>query len=782
MSLLRELLAAKIREAADFDPGVQVRPACILWPDGDRQWEPAIPMLAKDLPELLVLGAHDPKKRMGPAIWLRCAMAQQTDDVTLPGDHAPILYLPGFNRQDLRAVENCPAPLVPLAELQYRGTIWSQVNGTDWTVAAFLGSEAGGLGLEIAQDPETRKTAQLALYRLLDQDVSAFVGKRLDKDAFNALLSGGDTVRDLLRWIDRGDEFQAERSPQEWQAFLETTRSKLAFDPGQAGLLEAASRLARRTGAWASVWERFAEAPGLYPNVPARIRQCPLPTVDGASPETSLGGWPQWNESQEEALRADLLALASVPEHEARSRLERIEQKHGARRKLVWARVGEAPLACAMEHLSLLADVTKIGLAAGTLDDVASAYAASGWRADTAVLDALASVDEPHDVGAVSAAIRALYLSWIQESAAHLQDLLSAAPYPGGVPADPGPFPYEEGECVLFVDGLRFDIAMRLEQMARRKGCSVAHHPVWAPLPTLTATAKPGVCPVRTRVTGAEATADFEPVVADGGQSLKGGHVLRKLLAEAGWTILGRDETGDGKGKAWTEVGNIDHEGHEHGLKLARQLEALLREVRRRILDLLGAGWRRVRVVTDHGWLLVPGGLPKIELPAELAENKWGRCAVLKPGAQTRERLYPWYWNPHRSLAIAQGIHCFRQGYEYVHGGLSFQEAFTLHLMVTLDRGVAAHGASLHGILWKGLRCTVTVEGATSDLFLDVRMHAGDPASSLLEKPAPVLELGTASALVVAEEQEGATAMVVLIDRRGGLVAQETTVVGGGRR
>ena len=30
-----------------------------------------------------------------------------------------------------------------------------------------------------------------------------------------------------------------------------------------------------------------------------------------------------------------------------------------------------------------------------------------------------------------------------------------------------------------------------------------------------------------------------------------------------------------------------------------------------RVQSLRRAGWARVRVVTDHGWLLVPGGLPK---------------------------------------------------------------------------------------------------------------------------------------------------------------------------
>ena len=37
---------------------------------------------------------------------------------------------------------------------------------------------------------------------------------------------------------------------------------------------------------------------------------------------------------------------------------------------------------------------------------------------------------------------------------------------------------------------------------------------------------------------------------------------------------------------------------------------------------LLDAGWQQVVVVTDHGWLYVPGGLPKVELPYYLTKDE----------------------------------------------------------------------------------------------------------------------------------------------------------------
>ena len=106
MKIIDSLIKA-IRSAAIFNPEIQVAPACILWPDRDRQWEPVIPILQVELPELWVLGDYAPDKQTGPAIWLRCMIAEKTE---IPATKPPvaILYLPGVSRQDLRAVENCP--------------------------------------------------------------------------------------------------------------------------------------------------------------------------------------------------------------------------------------------------------------------------------------------------------------------------------------------------------------------------------------------------------------------------------------------------------------------------------------------------------------------------------------------------------------------------------------------------------------------------------------------------------------------------------------------------
>ena len=124
MIVMSQLVKA-IRNAAIFNPEIQVAPACILWPDRDRQWEVIIPMLQAEMPELMILGDYAPEKRMGPAIWLRCVLAKtislSTEDTestkkennnsvssvssvfsVFSVDKIPILYLPGVSRQDLR--------------------------------------------------------------------------------------------------------------------------------------------------------------------------------------------------------------------------------------------------------------------------------------------------------------------------------------------------------------------------------------------------------------------------------------------------------------------------------------------------------------------------------------------------------------------------------------------------------------------------------------------------------------------------------------------------------
>jgi len=493
------------------------------------------------------------------------------------------------------------------------------------------------------------------------------------------------------------------------------------------------------------------------------------------------GGWPQWNESQERDLRTALCELGNMPDHEARERIAKLDRSHRERRKLVWVEMGESPLALALRHLATLSAITATPLKAGSMEDLAAGYSNMGWKADAAILRALSWVKREDDLEALTVAIRSIYTPWVEDAAWYLQKVVDQSGYlftAESVCKMPLPV---DGECILFVDGLRFDVAQELCNLLTRGGFDVVRKATWAALPSVTATGKPDVSPVRELIEGKEANSDFEPSVKETGQSLKGGYHLKKLLKAKGWTVLEKSEYGDGSGRAWCEFGNIDHEGHARGWKLSHFIDGLLSDISERVGQLLAAGWKAVRIVTDHGWLLLPGGLPKIDLPAALVENKWGRCAIIKSGAVTKEQIAPWYWNPSQSIVLANGISCFKAGLEYAHGGLSLQECLTLTVTVTPGtsaRQVAA--VEITDVVWKGLRCKIAVDGDFAALLFEIRLKAGNPDDSVVMNVKSISEKGMGSVVVDNEELEGVEASIVLFNKDGELIAQEKTIIGGG--
>ena len=60
--------------------------------------------------------------------------------------------------------------------------------------------------------------------------------------------------------------------------------------------------------------------------------------------------------------------------------------------------------------------------------------------------------------------------------------------------------------------------------------------------------------------------------------------------------------------------------------------------------------------MTDHGWLLLPEGLPKVEMPKYLVESRWTRCGTLEPGVKVDLPTALWYWNPEVQVALLTGV------------------------------------------------------------------------------------------------------------------------------
>jgi len=781
MTVLQSLVAALLAAAA-FDRNDQVAPAVILWTDEDKQWIDLLPRLREVMPELLTLGGYDPDSNIGPAIWIKCMLGR--DDAGKPlmarvegsSSMVPIVYLPGVGRQHLRAVEECAAHLKPLCELQYRGVLWTQQNGKDWTLRAFLQSADGGLGLSLAGDAATLGAMRQALEKLANVSVARLRGRQLDASDFHELLSP-DPARTVLDWLSDAAGFKA-RAGTAWGAFRTVCKDKFGFDPDKTDPTKAGQLLAERQAPWAAVWSRFEENPALYPGVKDVLRRS-----KPVGAESLFGGgvsvYPQDNEAGEVELRADLANVGAMNEAAARERLAELEQRHARRRGVVWAKVGEAPLAAALWHLAQLATLSAKPLGGGNPDEAAKLYADAGWRVDDAAMAALATVRVAADCVAVGAAVAAVYRPWLEKAAENFQKLVAAKPLPTA--AEATELVVEPGTCMVFADGLRMDLGQRLAAVLGARGLAVTVGWRWSAVPTVTATAKPAASPVSAQIDRASVGDDFVPRIVAGGKSLTADR-FRALLKERGVAVLVAGDNGAASdtGAAWLEVGTIDHRGHSEGVRLAGLLDEEVRSVAERVAELLGAGWTRVKVVTDHGWLLMPGGLPKVVLPKFLVETRWGRCAAVKAGASPECQQHGWHWNPAMSIALAPGIACFTQGYEYAHGGLSVQEAVTPVLVVTASgAGAAAVGSvSIASIVWNQLTGRVSVSGG-GGVAVDLRRDAADAGSTLmdLDKPRPLDAAGQAK-MYAKDEAEGQEAEVVVLDANGNVVARHRTRVG----
>ena len=769
-------LSAAISEAAKVNRSVQTVPAAVLWTDADRQWSSLIPRLRDQGLTIVRLGAYDPSEFQGPAIWVKCAVAGTLDDLKLPGSPI-VIYLPGVSRTDLRAIESCPRELQPLAELQYRGAFWSQVNGKDWTVNAFLSTRAGGLGLDVAQDKATSEALIRVLEAgvLFDRTLDELQGKHIDAAWLDGLLAP-NPARDLLVWLNDPERAQAQWVGAHWSVFLKRCKSDFGFSPMNEGTLVAAEKLSQAKGAWAAVWELYRDSYTRFPKIADTLAKVQPPAKGLFDGWDELSGYPRANEDAENALRSQLAACGGLPPLRVRQAVADLFAEHECRQRWLWVRMGLSPLVNALFWLAKMAEASAHLITGTTLDQMAQGYRLSGWVVDDAALRAIASVQTHADSEAVSAVLRALYLPWLSENAQRFQDLVKASGGLGKKPVDSGESSVA-GLCTVFVDGLRYDVALRLMERLEKLG-KIEMDVGWSSLPSVTASGKAWCAPVAHLIAGSEADTSFEPCVAASGKPLSSHH-FRKLLLDNEIQALEKHGVGDPSGKAWVECGDLDHYGHEHGLRLARDIEAQLGQILERLEELAAAGWKRFRIVTDHGWLLVPGDLPKSELSMHQAETRWGRCAVIKDSAHGTSLTFGWDWCKDVQVAFAPGITNFVSGTSYAHGGLSLQECLVPVLKIEVGSSdIAIANVSIQTLSWRGLRCSVEITPALSGLKADIRSKAAQANSSLAANVKPI-EGGKVSLAVADDDQLGAAAVIVILDADGNVVQKLATTVGG---
>ncbi len=759
-------LAQAIDGAATNDGNVSEAPVAVLWPDKAGEWATSIEKLRAHR-RVLTLASYQPADRRGPAYWVRCVLAG-TLDVDGPGG-LPIVYLPGVSRDDLRAVTREDTMLLPLVALQHRSQWFAQPSGKDWTIRALLTNKERGLGLNVAGDEATASALVGGLSHILDEKMTRLQGRHIDAGFLNSLLNP-DAVRLLLRWIDDPNSLKQDLGPAGWGAFTQQCKSDYGFDPAAAGVLEAALHLGLGEGQWLQVWQRFRESPSDYRGIPGRLRDARPQELFTAA---SLA-WPQDNEAEEDQLRARLRDLAVLTSAGAGAEIARLEQAHRPRRGSVWAQLGHSSLVLALEHLAELAERCHPLPVGGTVEQLCRAYETKGWKTDLAALRALAEVEQDRDVQAVSAALEAVYQPWLQHGAKALQAAVGPAANSGRWQASSST-KLSAGEVLVFVDGLRLDIAHLLAERLQGAGASVTTTVGLAALPTVTRTAKPVLVPIDQSLLGPGSALDA--CRASSGATA-GVQVLRSLLDDAGVQVLGPQDTGDPSRRAWTETGELDHKGHDLGTRLALEIDHEVSRIARRIWDLLEAGWSTVTVVTDHGWLLLPSSLPKNDgLPVAATVSKKGRCARVKEGAVVDVPTVPWHWDKDVRIAVASGISCFEANQTYEHGGISPQECVVPRLAVTALQTASASRAEITSIKWRGLTLVVEFTDLPDGAKVDLRREAGNAGSSIADMARMTGGTGKVILLVEDEELEGERAQLVVVAGDGTILLQRETTV-----
>jgi len=432
-------------------------------------------------------------------------------------------------------------------------------------------------------------------------------------------------------------------------------------------------------------------------------------------------------------------------------------------------------MAHVLEPLGRLATAVRTAIGGTTPDDVAAAYLGRGWQADAAAWEAIAAAPTA-DERVVCDAVRHLLSPWLDDSARAFQAAVERAPLPGL-----GTQPLVaagDDVCILFADGLRYDLGQRLAERLEGRGCRVTVGHRWAALPTVTATAKPAVTPVADAIVGNALGEDFAATLEKSGQPATAQN-LRATMQERGYQLLGEgmfDVPASHPAHGWVESGEIDSLGHTLGTRLARQIDEELERLAARITGLLDAGWNAVRVVTDHGWLLLPGGLPKVDLPKHLTASRWSRCAVIAGGSTPDVTRAPWHWNGSQWFATAPGIACFNKSEEYAHGGLSIQECLTPDLLIE-RAGEAATVATITSVTWRGLRCFVEAVARGGAVIADLRLERPSGAS-VVAAPKRVEADGSVSLVLAGDEHERATLVLVLLDEAGHILSHKPTRAG----
>lgn len=765
---LKEKILEGFKKATAHNSSVMVPPEVILWPDPERQWEPVIGNLQNTCGSLFVLGDYRPEKLTGPAIWLKTVISGKLPDCNWDQTLTPVVYLPGISKSRLKEVSNLGLELQPLAEYQYTGTFFNQYNGKEWTILAFLINPDDGLGLNVKQDSSTKESIIKSLPVFFEMDITAFSAPVIDAEFINSLVFP-NTIPYILKWMCTGDEFLDKLEPALKETFVDICQSRYGFIPDYKNIKEIALRLGKQENGWKHLWNFYSNSPAKYRQIETLLREAKPDDMGNGKLSIPDESWPQINEERETQLRDELERLTKDDLPNINTGLIKLYDQHKERNKWVWTELGYSPLVTSLKFLKALSECLNKPYPSASLEEIIHFYTREGFYADAWMRKAYASVKTEKDTSVIRDLIQLIYKPWLEKITERFQNLVINNPEATKQQGTAA----QNAQFFLFVDAFRYEMAKEYVSILEKRGLKIELNNAFTALPTLTSTAKVKASPVAEEVNTASEIKDFTPFFKSG----KPATILnfRAELENKGFQH-GIKKGFDPAKSYWVEIGNIDTRGHDEQSEMLKRSDELFDEITEVIDTAIESGIKEIKIVTDHGWLMLPGGLPSSKIVKDITVARCGRCAYIKEGVKTELNQLPWEWNPSVYIAYAPGISFFRNNEEYAHGGISLQECIVPEIKILVEKEDLIN-AKIASHRWVGLRCQIETKNTPDGFLIDIRTKYNDEKTSIVLTTGKVIS-GNKCSLMVDDSAIDSAAFIVLTNEKGKIVDKVNTTIG----
>jgi len=324
-------------------------------------------------------------------------------------------------------------------------------------------------------------------------------------------------------------------------------------------------------------------------------------------------------------------------------------------------------------------------------------YVSRGWQMDQAGEEILRHLHKNNnDLLTLITPLRAAYRACWEHTLIEWSDLWSQAGCPTPALSTAGEWLRTElqtprATAILMIDALRYDIGVSLAQrINQQEGAERATvHPARAPLPSITPLGMASALPIAEKELIADLSGGKWRVQSTTREahelSLAGGR-RAYLQAELGLSddaflsmTEGQDsslpEPAKGRSRLILHDNTLDKLGHDEQLE-AMGTQLVQKRYHTLIQRLRDAGWKRILIVTDHGYIHWAGQTAERISLSQPNPDYLSRRAAAYPTHQPLSGPQALSLGGKWRIALARGAACFRAygGLGYFHGGASLQE------------------------------------------------------------------------------------------------------------